>query len=159
MVQSRNSLFLLLCLAYVPAGAADLYKSISPSGVVEFSDRKTRSDQTLQTPYGGAPSLVEQAPSSEEKLRTSDPAVQRANVLVDLAERALAVARRPLWTVPEPGRMMTSRATRADLERVEFYKRDFREARRALLDVLQQRRAAAMQEVLTASYEVPVSRP
>ena len=150
----------LLCLASLPAGADVLYQWVRPDGVVVFSDvppGKNRGEvrfQILGSGSGPAP-LVEQSPLNEEKLRAEDPAVQRAGALVDLAERALAAARRPFWTKPAPGHLTAARMTRADRERIAFYQRNSIVMRRGLLEVLQQKHgAAARGELITASYEV-----
>lgn len=157
----------LACCACIPAGAAILYKSVGPNGVVQFSDlppERGRPVQELQIGDGGSsPPTPHVAPPpllNEEKLRAMDAAVQRANDQVDMAERALAMARRPVWSEPEPGKLTTARMTRADVERIEFCKRNVVVARQMLLEVLQQKRyAAAREPEMTASAGAPIYGP
>ena len=94
--------------------------------------------------------------SREEQLRDMDAAVARASAQVDLAEHALALARRPLWS-DDPLRSASARRTRADIERVEFYQRGVRIARQTLTDVLREKRNADVQ-ILTASLTPPIAR-
>lgn len=158
-----GALLFATCGAAVPA---ILYKSVSSSGVIQFSDmppEKGRPAQQLQIPDGSssppAPVIAQgttNGPTSEEKLREMDATVQRANAQVDVAERAFAVARRPVWTEPEPGKLPAPRMTRADVERIEFYKRSVIVARQTLLEVLQQKRLSAVREEMTASAGAPI---
>jgi hypothetical protein len=99
------------------------------------------------------------AADAYDGLGASDAAVQRAISLVDLAERAVALARRPVWSDRDPGKLHTPRMTRADAERIEFYKRELTIARLALCQLLQANRNPGTREDLTASYAAPVSRP
>ena len=126
----------LLCLACPAAGADVLYKWIGLNGVVEFSDKPR----------------IEQDPLNEERLRAEDADVQRASAQIDLAESALAAARRPVWTRPAPGQLTAARMTRADSEQIESCKRNFVVARQMLLEVLQQKRRAGA-PTLTASVD------
>jgi hypothetical protein len=71
-----------------------------------------------------------------------DKALQQANQRVDLAERALAQARAGHATTRRPG-MHDASITIADHERVEFYMRDLRAARQALMDLLRSRQLAS----------------
>ena len=153
----------LLYLACTPASADVLYKWTGPNGVVKFSNLPpdtSRSDERLQaySVASGSEPAVQQDMLSEEKLRAVDPEVQRASLLMDSAERALAVARRPMWTKPDPGRLGVQRMTRVDADRIDFHKRNFIAARQALFEVLKQRRSAPPQ-TLTASLDSPIARP
>jgi hypothetical protein len=157
-----------LCIACAPLGAAVLYKSVDPNGVVQFSDtppeKTTRDVKVLQIPDGSAaaprPLVADaQAPLSEEKLRGMDAAVQRASAQVDLAEHALAMARRPVWSPPDPNKITTERMTRADVERIEFYKQELKVARLALCELLQEKRKSAVREEMTASAGAPIYGP
>jgi hypothetical protein len=131
-----------LAIAAAPAGAATLYKSVSPTGVIEFSD----------TPPSERSMLVESRPiesvgsvsssSSGNLINVSldaDESITRANAQVDLAEHALALARRSMWSELEGVRLSSHRATASDVERVEFYKRGVLAARQNLMDVLRTR--------------------
>lgn len=162
----RCAMAAVACLACIPAGAAILYKSVGPNGVVQFSDlppERGRPVQELQIGDGGTSPptpYTAPAPLSEEKIRTMDAAVQRASDQVDMAERALAMARRPVWSEPDPGKLTTARMTRSDIERIEFCKRNVVVARQMLLEVLQQKRYAAVRETqMTASAGAPIYGP
>ena len=156
-----------LCISCGPIGAAVLYKSVDPNGTIVFSDlppEKNRDVLKLQIPDGSAapprPLIAQaQVPTNEEKLRAMDAAVQQASAQVDLAERALAVARRPVWSEPEPGKLTTVRMTRADIERIEFYKQGVKIARLQLCELLQEKRRAAVREEMTASAGAPIYGP
>jgi len=142
---------LLATIAGGPVSASVLYKSVDANGTVTFSD----------VPPGDGSQLVEQrmlgtlppepiatpnAPAAglEQafQLLDYDKALQQANERVDLAERALAQARAGHATTPRPGLNGTSISI-ADHERAEFYMRDLRAARQALMDVLRSRQLAS----------------
>jgi len=163
----RLAVLATLCLACGPLGAAVLYKSVDPNGVILFSDtppEKARDVAKLQIPDGAAgparPLLAQaQAPTNEERLREMDTAVQRASAQVDLAEHSLAIARRSVWKEPEVGKLTAARMTRADVERIEFYKQGVKVARLALCELLQEKRRAAVREEMTASAGAPIYGP
>jgi hypothetical protein len=168
--QRQLALLVCLCAACAPLGAAVLYKSVDSNGVIQFSDippaKNTPDVQRLQIPDGSssAPRALvaqaqPQAPTSEEKLREMDAAVQRASAQVDLAEHALALARRAVWSEPAPGKLTATRMTRADIERIEFYKHDVKVARLALCELLQDKRRSAVREEMTASAGAPIYGP
>lgn len=139
-----------IAIVLMPATAlgAVLYKSVAPNGTVIFSDvppppgarlveqivvteGRATADAGLPRVVGGAgPMLV------------SDDAIAQANEQLDLAEHALALARRELWSPREGLRLGTRRMTRGDEERVEYYKKNVRIARRYLMELLQERRLA-----------------
>jgi hypothetical protein len=159
-------------LLALPADAAVLYKSVSPEGVVQFSDlppEKGRIIDRINITDSGTPSVappgtpgIAMGPAmSEEQLRAADAAVARASAQVDLAEHALAVARRSVWSEPEPTRLtaITARMTRSDIERIEFYKKNVLVARQTLLEVLQEKRRAAVTQQMTASAGEPIYGP
>jgi uncharacterized protein DUF4124 len=137
------------------AVAAVLFKSVSPDGVVSFSDQppadRARPVQRIELP-GAPPSalspnangnpIIISGVTPEEQMRGSDEAVQRASAQVDLAEHALAQARRPLWTEPDVHAIANAKMTRSDFDRLEFYKKNVRIARAQLMDVLREKRKA-----------------
>jgi hypothetical protein len=144
-----------------PAGAAVLYKSVSPQGVIEFSDQPPERSQNRiveairmkdTEPGSSNEPTIASGPSREEQFREADGAVQRANVQVDLAEHALAEARRQVLADGDAMRLKSTRLTRSDIERIEFYKKNVLVARQTLLETLQQRRKANT-ETYTASNE------
>jgi len=151
---------LLAASIAAPASAAVLYRSVSPEGTVQFSDippEKAQRVERLEYPdSGGRPPSLASGASREEQLRDMDAAVARASAQVDLAEHALALARRPLWG-DDPLRFGGARRTRADIERVEFYQKGVRIARQTLTDVLREKRNADVQ-ILTASLTPPIAR-
>jgi hypothetical protein len=155
--------FLLLLAASLGARAAVLYKSVSPEGVVEFSDLppdknrivdriKLKDDAVAMT---GAPQVVA-GPGSEPLLDT-EGAVARASGQLDLAEHALALARQPFSATGDPLRLNGLRPARGDVERIEFFKRGVIVARQNLMDALRRSRNAG-QQTLTASAEPPAFR-
>lgn len=134
-----------------PAGASVLYKSVDPNGTVTFSDFPPPEGTRIleQRMLGTPPPETEAAPNApapglEEafQMLDYDKALQQANQRVDLAERALAQARAGHATTPRPG-MHNASISIADHERVEFYMRDLRAARQALMDLLRSRQLAS----------------
>ena len=141
--------FLAIVLAgslICPAGAATLYKVVDSDGAVAFTDVPPPPEANVvsQTPLGET--TVEAKPIGMPKYEISvtDEAVSRANVRVDLAEHALALARRDLWSPHDGLSLVTERTTSGDLARVDFYKRDVQIARQELMDLLRQRPANAL---------------
>jgi uncharacterized protein DUF4124 len=153
----------LLCLSCAPAGAAEIYKSMGPDGVVKFSNMPAdQSGGDVRMPYAGVvgpgpPAALD--PLNEETLRGRDSGIQRANAQLDQAERALAVARRPVWSVRAAGHLAVPRMARADSERIDFYKKEVVAAQRMLFNLLMQKRRAAASGELTAGYQAPLARP
>jgi hypothetical protein len=136
-----------MCAA-LPSPAAVLYKSVSASGTVEFSDlapEKGRNVERIRIAdtgsNTGAPVTIS-GPSSEEKLRETDAAVARANAQLDMAEHALAEARRSVAKESDPMRMVSTRMSREDHDRLAFYKKDVLLARAQLLEALKDKRKA-----------------
>ena len=125
--------------------ASVLYKSVDSNGHITFSDtpiqgsvtveRISSSDAAKEAESGPRPIYLALADSLDE-------AVAQANTRVDLAEHALAVARREL-VEDNVGLFNSGRLTRANVQQLEFYKRDVRDAHRDLLRVLKQRNAFA----------------
>jgi hypothetical protein len=143
-----------------PARAAILYKSVDANGVIQFSDqppeRGTQSTLVAQMRIPDTESrtpgaAVVPGPSSEEQLRGADEALQRANAQVDLAEHALAEARRTAQPPGDPMRLASARPSRPDMERVEFYKKGVLLARQNLMEVLKEKRKADARATYTAS--------
>jgi hypothetical protein len=136
---------LLLTGIFVPAHAGMLYKSIGPNGTVIFSDMPPGGDariveqRVIGTTSNGSPVTIGAA--SPLQLIDSDEAVQRANAQVDQAEHELALARRGTWSAHEGLRLVSTRPTMSDIERVEFYKRNLRSARQYLAELLRERQS------------------
>jgi acyl-CoA synthetase (NDP forming) len=158
-MSARIAMAALCCASMAgPALGAVLYKSVGADGVVQFSDlppEKAAGVQRIEmrdssSASTGNPIIVSGA-SSEEQLRAADEAVQRASAQVDLAEHALATARRPIWSEPRLMQISEPRRTRSDEERIDFYKKNVVIARAQLLDVLREKRKADARNTMTAS--------
>ena len=153
----------LACAAATAAPAAVLYKSVDPNGTVEFSDlapEKGRNVERIRIPdssSSGAPMSIASGPSREEQFREADAAVARANAQLDLAEHALAEARRTVANDSDPMRMVSARMSRADQDRLAFYKKDVLLARAQLLEVKEKRKATVPQTFTASNQWVPVN--
>ncbi|MDQ3028314.1 MAG: DUF4124 domain-containing protein [Pseudomonadota bacterium] len=148
-----NRLFLVLALSFaallVPSAQAGmLYKSVNPNGAIMFSDVPPAGDARIleQRPIssgGGSGAPVQAGVDVATQLIESDAAVARANAQVDLAEHALALARRDVWTPRDGLKLVSSRPSRVDEERIEFYKRNVLAARQSLMELLRDRMVAS----------------
>jgi hypothetical protein len=144
-----------------PAAAAVLYKSVSPEGVFEFSDHPPERVQSRLVeqirmpdtePGASSSSSIDSRPSRRE----ADAAVQRANANVDLAEHELAEVRRQALANSDPMRLEPARISRADVERIEFCKRNVLVARQTLLETLQQRRTMGNETYIASNTWTPI---
>lgn len=158
-----------------PAQAAVLYKTVDDKGVVMFSDlppdsrgveaKKIIVPETSAAVPGAmrlaeAPSdVIATGPTREEQIRFADEAVQKASLQVDLAEHALAVARRPLWEVADPMKLQGPKMTRADHDRLDFYRKNLRIAQQQLADLLRTKRKSAAEATMTAEAGMPIYGP
>ena len=132
------------------ANANTLYKSVDRDGRVTFSDvpidgavavtRIESSDSAKPAESRNAPVYLALADGLDE-------AVSQANAKVDLAEHALALERRSL-VEDSPLSLEGARLSRADSQRIEFFKQDVASARRNLLRVLKQRNFLVTQSPL-----------
>jgi hypothetical protein len=135
--------------SFVPAHAGTLYKAIAANGTVIFSDVPPPADARIveqrAIPSYGGPNSSAGLPyvpgATPLDLIESDAAVQRANAAVDQAEHELALARRNTWSAHEGLKLVSTRATLSDAERVEFYKRNLRSARQYLVELLRERQS------------------
>ena len=153
-----------LCVA-LPAGAAVLYKSVDAKGVVTFSDLppdRGTDAKAIMVPESSSAvpgasherNLAASAPTHDENLYTGDQAVLSASMQVDMAEHALAVARRPVWEVADPMKLQGPRLTPTDLERIEHYRKSLKIAQQQLADVLRTQRRAT--QTMTADAGAPI---
>jgi hypothetical protein len=148
MAPSRFLLLLPALLAALPAGAGVLYKSVDAKGVVMFSDVPPPAESRVleMRVIRGADSAgagdTTAALAEAAQLIDSDQALARANAQVDMAEHALALARRDLWSSRDGLNLASSRANPADEARVQFCKRNVTAARQALMDLLRERQLA-----------------
>jgi uncharacterized protein DUF4124 len=152
----RRILLVLIAAGVVPlAPAAMLYKSIGPNGVVEFSDTppaggKVVEQRELGSAIGTLPGMpASSAPVSPRAAAmenlANDPEVANAADQVDLAEHALALARRGTWSPMDGLKLRGLVRTSSDEERIEYYKRGVVLARQNLLNVMK-RRAVVLSE-------------
>ena len=153
----------LFVTAALSAHAAVLYKSVSPQGVVEFSDLPPDKNRVVDRIPLKDDGLIASAPpeiagkTANDPVLDNDGAAARAAAQLDLAEHALALARQPFAATGDPLRLAGSRPARGDVERIEYFKRGVIVARQNLMEVLKRTRAAGPQ-TLTASAEPPAGR-
>lgn len=141
----------LAAAALAFAGAAHasiLYKSIGPNGVVQFSDTPPEKGIIVEErKIGDPPSMAPNAVTPVGALAllsigsvgdgaTDEADLARANSQLDLAEHALALARRSTWSPRDGLRLKGVDRNSADDERIDFYKRNLAAARRNLMEVL-----------------------
>ena len=151
----RTSRFLCAVIAgllvHASTAGATLYKAIDRDGRITFSDTPVDGAVTLQriessdsaNPRVGA----EAAPVYLALAELNDEAIARANAKVDMAEHALAEARRMALGENDPLALGGTRLSRTDAQRLEGYKREVADARKNLLRVLQVRNLAAPRPV------------
>ena len=132
---SRNAA--LACIAFVGAAQAMLYKSVSPAGVVEFSDTHPQDREIVEQVAGLSDGAAQRR--DEASWRKLDEAVVRANAQVDVAEHALALARKS-DSPRDLLRFGERRFTPAEMERVAYYRKSLLTARRVLLEAVARRR-------------------
>ena len=153
----------------MPAGASVLYKTVDDKGVVTFSDLppdKGVEAKRLVMPESptGAPGALRPAdvitavPSRVEQTYLGDEAVLRASLQVDLAEHALAVARRPLWEVADPMKLTGPKRTRADQERIDYFQKNLKIAKNQLAELVRGKLRADTQ-TMTAEAGAPIYGP
>lgn len=151
----RAALVLLLCLAPAMAGAGVLYKSVDANGIIMFSDTpppdgaRVLEERALPSSHATppAPSFGNAVPVAVEKLFDYDTSIARASAQVDQAERALALARRELWSPNDGLRLGVRRvSTLADDQRLAPYHKDLKIARRHLAELLQERQVLALRQ-------------
>ncbi len=161
----------ILAAAFValvmPLHAAVLYKSLSPRGVIEFSDTPPENNTILERipvhregepqPDASAPLPAEPPPVESAKSRAADAMIDKANAQLDLAEHALALARQGRGSEADPMRLAAPRMTPADLARVDFYRKNVAAARRQLMQALSMKRRAEP-DVYTALNTSPLLR-
>ena len=159
-----RALLAIVVAASLPVSAATLYKSIGPNGVIQFSDTPPEKGQVVAQmnlpDRGASPSANAGAPLQGPAL-DYDAALDKANMQLDLAEHALAEARRPVWTEPDILHIGAPRMKRTDYERIAYYEKSVRFARLTVADLMRRKlKAEAATLTVTASNEwVPVQQP
>jgi hypothetical protein len=157
-----------LAMLAAPAGAAVLYKSIDANGTVQFSDlppdrgvdakKIVVPESTSAVPGATRPAdVVAAMPAPREPALLTDEALQRASMQVDMAEHALAIARRPLWEIADPMRLEATRMNRSDRERVDFYQKNLKVAKQQLADLLRTKQRT--EATMTADAGAPIYGP
>ena len=158
MVAIRPIALALALLAAAPAGAGVLYKSVGKDGSITFSDLPPSTESrlletrivsdsgrvaseavALHPSRGASPAMLD-----AERLFMTDEQIARANALVDQAERELALARRDTWSPRDGLRLSPTKFTPADEQRIRTYRSNLLAARQALMDLLRERRVAAI---------------
>jgi hypothetical protein len=140
-----TALLIAAALAGAPAHGTVLYKSVNAKGVIEFSDMPPAAGSTVieirpvaRPGNAGDPVVLGTDGSPLADLAQGDGPLARANAEVDLAEHALALARRSRWS-PHDGLHLASAGTpAADAERIDYFKRNLRLARQNLLEAIRQ---------------------
>ena len=156
MVTSRILAIALAFAVVLPANAGVLYKSVGKDGSVTFSDLPPSPESRLletrilsgNGSSGSVPGPLQRGPAiamaEAERLLVSDEALARANAQVDEAEHALALARRDTWSPRDGLRIAPTRLTPADEQRIRVHRNAVLAARQALMDLLRERRVAAI---------------
>ena len=166
---ARAALLLAGAALAMPSAAAVLYKTVDEKGVVMFSDvapAPGADAKRLLVPEASsaAPGTMRLADATapetltEERIRASDAAVQRASLQVDMAEHALAVARRPLWQPVDLMKLDGGRMSPGDNDRIAYYQKNLRIAKQQLADLLRSKRRAEA-HTMTAEAGMPVYGP
>ena len=164
---ARAAAFVAAAALGAPLQAAILYKSVSPHGVIEFSDTPPESGTILERipvrrpgdPPDSPSALYDAlpAPRNNPTSRAADAMIEKANANLDLAEHALAMARQGRWFDEDPTHLATPKMTKADLARVAFYHKSVLDARQNLMQALAMKRKAEP-EIYTALNTSPLLR-
>jgi len=151
------------------ASATVLYKSISPTGVVQFSDVPP-SDRSVvlearSVSASRAPAVVaSDLPPREGNLsglpyviEDGSAALARANAQLDLAEHALAEALRSMGSTLEDMRLRSRASAASGDARVDFFRRNVQAARENLMNVLKAQATALPAPTPVASAVPPLA--
>ena len=132
----------------LPAPSSVLYRSIGRDGTVTFSDAPIDNAVTVQriemSDSGNPAVAAAPTPQRSALADALDESIARANAKVDLAEHALALARQAIAISADPLLIGVPRLSRDEAQRIEFFKRDVRDARRELMYALQRRSSATL---------------
>ena len=141
----------LLLAAALPASAGTLYKSVAQDGSLIFSDVPPPAgakiiEQKVIAVNGALKDATDNAATRAmgalQDMFDGDGALSKANADVDMAEHALALARRDLWSVRDGLRIKPTAKTAEDDKRLEYFKKNLLAARQALLDLVREKRYA-----------------
>ena len=130
------------------ASATVLYKSISPTGVVQFSDvppsdrsvvveeRAVRSARAPAVVASDLPPREGNLSGLPYVIEDGGAALARANAQLDLAEHALAEALRSMGSTLQDMRLKSRASAASGAARVDFFRRNVQAARENLMNVL-----------------------
>jgi hypothetical protein len=144
MVANRRIVVVLLLALglQLPASAGVLYKSVDSNGRVTFSDVPVAGavmTQRIESSESAKPGVGnDNSPIYLALAEVSNEAVARANAQMDMAEHAYALARQQTVGSHDP-LSLANPARSAERQRLEVYKREVLDARKALMRALQQR--------------------
>jgi hypothetical protein len=169
MKLARVALLMACATFATSSGAAVLYKTVDEKGVIMFSDLPPTPGadaKRIVVPEASSavPGAVHSADANaaqaltEERIRSSDESVQRASLQIDMAEHALAVARRPLWDPSDLMKLDPPRMSAGDRDRLAYYRKDLKVAQSQLSDLLRTRRRAEA-NTMTAEAGMPIYGP
>src|SRR5260221_2191440 len=137
---SRTAVLALIAFGGA-AHAAVLYKSVSPTGGVEFSDTRPDDREGVERIAGLSAGAARRR--DEASYRGLDEAVMRANDQLDLAEHALAVARHSPVAPPDLLRFGERRFTAEHIARVAYCRKYVLNARPSLHEADERHHQAA----------------
>ena len=139
------------------AQAGVIYKQVERDGKITFSDHPLDGAvviSRIESSDSPKPGVAEEtrgagAPQYQYLALADgfDEAVRQANTKVDMAEHALAVARRSLLGNHDPLALANGRSSPEALHQLEFYKDELGKARKNLLRTIQQRNILAPRPV------------
>ncbi|HSW82696.1 MAG TPA: DUF4124 domain-containing protein [Usitatibacter sp.] len=166
---AHAALLMATAVLAMPSAAAVLYKTVDEKGVIMFSDLPPTPGadaKRIMVPdaTSAVPGAVHSADATavetltEERIRSGDEAVQRASLQVDMAEHALAVARRPLWDPSDLMKLEGPRLSAGDRDRLAYYRKNLKVAQSQLSDLLRTRRRAEA-NTMTAEAGMPIYGP
>ena len=137
------------------AQAGIIYKQVERDGKITFSDRQLDGAVVIgriESSDSTKPSVAEETRGAPQYQYLAladgfDEAVRQANTKVDMAEHALAAARRSLLGDHDPLALGYGRSSPDALHQLEFYKDELGKARKNLLRTIQQRNVLAPRPV------------
>lgn len=134
------ALAFLAAFAIAPSHATTLYKWVSSDGVVNFSDTPPEQGGAIVVGVTADEPRDTTLPVARlDELSQSDESIARANTRVDLAEHALAVSRRPLWSPTDGLRLPRDEPPGDAQQKSQFYMGDVLKARRELMETLRRK--------------------
>jgi len=153
------------------APAAVLYKSISPTGVVQFSDVppsdrsvvveersvSTRAPACVASTASDLPPREGNLSGLPYVIEDGSAALARANAQLDLAEHALAEALRSMGSTLQDMRLKSRANAASGATRVDFFRRNVQAARENLMNVLKAQATTVQAPTSVASAVPPLA--